>query len=99
MVSSLEIVKQAIQILEGPGSPQERLANAYRTELQYLGAETLNEKMVYELELINDELTKEEAAGDQDAIDMSANAMTDREAQELLNKIRVLYEYLANHQK
>jgi hypothetical protein len=99
MVSSLEIVKQAIQILEGPGSPQERLANAYRMELQYLGAEALNEKMVYELELINDELTKEDAAGDQDAIDMSANAMTDREAQELMIKIRVLYEYLANHQK
>ena len=99
MVSSLEILKQAIEILEGPGSPQERLAGAYRMELQYLGAESLNEKMVYELEIINDELTKEEAAGDQDAIDMSANALTDREAQEIMNKIRVLYEYLANHKK
>ena len=99
MVTSLEILKQAIEILEGPGSPQERLASAYRMELQYLGAEALNEKMVYELEIINDELTKEEAAGDQDAIDMSAKVMTDREVQELTNKIRGMYDYVANHQK
>jgi len=99
MASNYERLKRVLLFLEGPGNIQDRLASAYRTEVQYVGPEGLNEGMVYELECINDELTKVEAAGDKDTIAMSAESLTDDEAQSLANQIRNIYEYLAKQQK
>ena len=70
-MASFERLQRAVRILDGPGSIQERLASAYRTEVQYIGPEELDEPTAYLLEGLNDELTKAEAAGDLDAIDMS----------------------------
>jgi hypothetical protein len=88
-----------MNILDGPGSLQERLASAFRTELQYVGPEGLDERLVNILEMINDELTKVEADGDKDTFDMSAENMTDYEAQNLANQIRDIYRYLGEHYK
>jgi hypothetical protein len=90
MASNYEQLKRAVMILDGPGSIQERLASAYRTEVQYVGPEGLNEEMMDELEAINDGLTRGEAAGDKDTIDMSVEAMTDDEAADLADQIRNL---------
>lgn len=96
MSSSYERIRRALLILfEAPGSLQERLADAYRSELQYLGPEGLDEARLYELENINDQLTRIEASGDRDAIEMSAQALSDFEAQELVAQIKDIYEYLA----
>jgi NADH/NAD ratio-sensing transcriptional regulator Rex len=95
MTSSHERMKRAMLIMESAGSIQMRLASAYRTEVQYVGPEGLDEGAVYELETINDELTKLEAAGDKDAIDMSAESLTDDEAQALADQMRYICEYLA----
>ena len=99
MASSHERLKHAMLILEGPGTIQERLASAYRTEVQYVGPEGLDEEMVYVLETINDELTKVETAGDKDTIDMSVQDLTNSEAQGLADQMRNLYEYLGRHQE
>jgi hypothetical protein len=92
MASTHERLKQAVMILDGPGSIQERLASAYRTEVQYIGPEGLNDEMMYALEAVNDELTRVEAAGDKDTIDMSVETMTDDEAADLADQIRNLYD-------
>ena len=94
MSSNYERMKHALLILEGPGSIQERLASAYRTEVQYVGPEGLDERMVYELESINDELTKVEAMGDKDTIDMSVESLTEDEMQGLAGQMRNIYECL-----
>ena len=95
-MSSYERLQRAMIILQdGPGSIQERLASAYRTEVQYVGPEGLDEATAYLLEGINDELTKMDAAGDRDTIDMSTSSLTDAEAQELVDEIRGLREYFA----
>jgi hypothetical protein len=78
-------------ILNGEGSIQERLASAYRSEVQYVGPEGLNEEMIYSLETINDELTRVDAEGDNDTIDMSVAAMTDDDATGLADQIRNLF--------
>ena len=85
---------RAMNILDGSGPLQERLASAFRTELQYVGPEGLEEFLITELEAINDELTKVEADGDKDAIDMSAESLSESEARELVGKIRDIYHYL-----
>jgi hypothetical protein len=90
MASNYEQLKRAVMILDGPGSIQERLASAFRTEVQYVGPEGLNEEMMDALEAINDGLTSVEAAGDKDTIDMSVEAMTDDEAADLADQIRNL---------
>jgi hypothetical protein len=95
MASNYEKMKRAMLILNGPGSIQERLASAYRTEVQYVDAKGLGKEMVYELENINDQLTKEEAEGDKDTIDMSIASLIDNEAQDLVNQMRNIYDYLA----
>lgn len=79
-------------ILNGEDSIQERLASAYRSEVQYVGPEGLNEEMIYILEAINDELTRVDAEGDNDTIDMSVAAMTDDEATGLADQIRNLFD-------
>lgn len=99
MVSNYERMKHAMLILNGAGSIQERLASAYRTEVQYVGAEGIDEEMVYELENINDQLTKVEAEGDKDTIDMSVETLLDVEAQDLVNQMRNIYDYLASKEK
>ena len=99
MASNYERMKQAIVILNGAGSIQERLASAYRTEVQYVDAKGLDKEMVYELENINDQLTKVEAEGDKDTIDMSVETLLDSEAQDLVNQMRNIYDYLARKQK
>ena len=92
MASSFERLQRAIRILEfNAGSLQERLASAFRTELQYVGPEGLDETTAYELELVNDEMTKVDAEGDLDTFDMSAASMTDAEAQALLEQIKAIY--------
>lgn len=94
-MSSIERLQRAIRILDGPGSIQERLASAYRTEVQYIGPEGLDEATAFLLEGLNDELTKQEAAGDVDAIDMSTRDLTDADAQELVDQIRALHDYFS----
>lgn len=97
MASNYERMKQAMLILDnGTGSLQERLASAYRTEVLYVDAKGLDKEMVYELENINDQLTKVEAEGDKDTIDMSVETLLDVEAQDLLNQMRNIYEHLAS---
>jgi hypothetical protein len=91
MASNYEQLKRAVMILDGSGSIQERLASAYRTEVQYVGPEGLNEEMMDALEAINDGLTSVEAAGDKDTIDMSVEAMTDDEAADLVEQIRNVF--------
>lgn len=96
MATSYERLQRAIRILEfGTGSIQERLAGAYRTELQYVGPEGLDETTAYELELVNDEMTKVEAEGDLDSFDMSAQSMSDAEAQTLVQQIKAIYDTLS----
>ena len=90
MASNYEQLKRAVMILDGSGSIQVRLASAYRTEVQYVGPEGLTEEMMGALEAINDDLTRVEAAGDKDTIDMSVEAMTDDEAADLADQIRNL---------
>lgn len=97
MTSSYERLTRAMNILDGSGHIQERLASAYRTELQYVGPEGLDAEMINILEMINDELTKVMAEGDKDAIDMSTEMLTDNEAQGLVNNIRGIYQYLSQH--
>ena len=97
MSPSYERVIRAMNILDGPASIQERLASAYRTELQYVGPEGLDEKMINILEMLNDELTKVEAEGDKDTIDMSTEMLSDGDAQDLVNRIRDIYQYLSKH--
>jgi hypothetical protein len=99
MASSYEKIKRAIMILNGSGSIQERLASAYRTEVQYVGAEGLNKEMIYELENINDQLTNVEAEGDKDTIDMSVESLIESEAQDLEKQLRNIYDYLADKEK
>lgn len=53
--------------------------------------------MVNTLEMINDELTKIDAEGDKDTIDMSTEMLSDGEVQELVNQIRDIYQYLSLH--
>lgn len=97
MATSYERIQRAIRILEfGTGPLQERLASAFRTELQYVGPEGLDETTAYELELVNDEMTKVEAEGDLDAFDMSVGSMDDSEAQALVEQIRAIYGALAD---
>ncbi len=97
-MSSYELLQRAVRILDGPGSVQERLASAYRSEVQYIGPEGLNETTAYLLERLNDELTKVEAAGDLDTIDMSTRDLTDAEAQDLADQIRALRDDFARQQ-
>ena len=97
MASNYEKLISAMNILHGTGSIQERLASAYRTEVQYVGPEGLDEEMVNTLEMINDELTKVEAEGDKDSIDMSTETLADGEAQDLVNRIGDIYQYLSHH--
>jgi hypothetical protein len=99
MASNFERMKQAILILDVAGSMRERLASAFRTEVQYVDAKGLDKEMVYELENINDQLTKVEAEGDKDTIDMSVETLLDSEAQDLINQMRNIYDYLAKKQK
>jgi hypothetical protein len=99
MASNFERMKQAILILDEAGSMRERLASAFRTEVQYVDAKGLDKEMVYELENINDQLTKVEAEGDKDTIDMSVETLLDSEAQDLINQMRNIYDYLAKKQK
>lgn len=99
MASNFEKMKRAILILDGQGSLRERLASAYRTEVQYVGPEGLNTEMIYELENINDQLTKAEADGDKDTIDMSVETLVDSEAQDLERQIRNIYDHLASTRK
>ncbi len=95
MASSYERLQRAIRILEfGSGSLQERLAGAFRTELQYVGPEGLDETTAYELELVNDEMTKVEAEGDLDSFDMSVASMDDIEAQALVAQIKAICDSL-----
>ncbi len=97
-MSSYELLQRAVRILDGPGSVQERLASAYRSEVQYIGPEGLNETTAYLLERLNDELTKVEAAGDLDTIDMSTRDLTDAQAQDLADQIRALRDDFARQQ-
>ena len=99
MASNYERMKQAMLILDGTGNIQERLASAYRTEVQYVDAKGLDEEMVYELENINDQLTKVEAEGDKDTIDMSIETLLESEAKDLVNQMRNIYEYLATKEE
>jgi hypothetical protein len=99
MASNFERMKQAILILDVAGSMRERLASAFRTEVQYVDAKGLDKEMAYELENINDQLTKVEAEGDKDTIDMSVETLLDSEAQDLINQMRNIYDYLAKKQK
>lgn len=97
MSASYENVTRAMNILDGQGSIQERLASAYRTELQFVGPEGLDERMINTLEMLNDELTKIEAEGDKDTIDMSTQMLSDGDAQDLVDQIRDLFQYLSKH--
>ncbi len=99
MATSYEQLQRAIRILEfGNGSLQERLASAFRTELQYVGPNGLDETTAYELELVNDEMTKVDAEGDLDTFDMSAASMTNAEAQTLVAQIKAIYTSLSESQ-
>lgn len=92
MTTPHEQLKRAVMILDGEGDMRDRLASAYRSEVQYIGPEGLNEGMLYTLESINDELTRVDAAGDKDTIDMSVAALTDDAVTELAEQIRNLFE-------
>lgn len=92
MAGSHERLRRALRILEfGDGSIQERLAGAFRTELQYVEPEGLDETTAYELELVNDEMTKVDAEGDLDTFDMSALSMTEDEARSLVAQIKAIH--------
>lgn len=96
MATSYERLQRAIRILEfGTGSIQERLVGAFRTELQYVGPDGLDETTAYELELVNDEMTKVEAEGDLDTFDMSVASMTEPEVQTLVQQIRAVYHSMS----
>jgi len=97
MASNYEKMKRAILILNGPGSLQDRLASAYRTEVQYVDAQGLNKEMIYELENINDHLTKVEAEGNKDMIDMSVETLIESEANDLERQMLNIYEHLASN--
>lgn len=97
MASSYEKLTRAMNILDGPGCIQERLASAYRSEVQYVGPEGLDAEMINTLEMLNDELTVIRAEGDKDSIDMSTEILSDGEAQNLANQVRRIYQYLATH--
>lgn len=97
MASNYEKMKRAVFILNGAGTLPERLASAYRSEVQYVGPEGLNAEMIYELENINDQLTKIDAEGDKDTIDMSVDTLLDSEAQDLERQMRNIYDYLASN--
>ena len=99
MASNYERMKRAMLILNGPGNIQQRLTSSYRTEVQYVDAKGLDAEMVYELENINDQLTKVEAEGDKDTIDMSVETLLDSEAQDLMNQMRNIYDYLARKEE
>jgi hypothetical protein len=97
MASDYNRLTRAMNILDGPGDIREKLASAYKTEVQYIGPDGLDEDRLNALETINDELTKIEASGDKDAVDMSVENLSDDEAQQLYSLIRDIYQYLAIH--
>lgn len=96
MASNYEKMKRAILILDGPENLQARLASAYRTEVQYVDAKGLNAEMIYELEYINDQLTKVEAEGDKDTIDMSVETLIESEAKDLERQMRNIHDHLVS---
>ena len=96
MASNYQRLVRAMNILDGPGTIQERLASAYRSEIQYIGPEGLDEFLVTELEIVNDELTKIEADGDKDSIEMSTELLSDGDALQLISKIRDIYQFLGS---
>ena len=97
MASNYNRLTRAMNILDGTGNIREKLASAYKTEVQYVGPDGLDEDRLNALETINDELTKIEASGDKDMIDMSAENLSDDDAQQLYSLIRDIYQYLATH--
>ena len=96
MASTLERLYNAVRILDGgEGSARERLASAYRSEVQYIGPEGLDPTTAQELEVVNDELTKVEAEGDKDSIDMSVQGLSDRQVVDLSDQMRAVYDQLS----
>ncbi len=92
MASNYARLYKAALILTGPGSIQERLGDAFRSEVQYLNPSELPEPLRVELETIQDELTKAEASGERDRIEMSASELSDRQAADLSMQLLEVYD-------
>lgn len=95
MASNYERMYKAVAILAGPGALQERLAEAYRNEVQYVGPEGLSDLSLVELANIRDQLTRVAPQGVRDAYDASASALSDSEADELVTEMLDIYDELA----
>lgn len=92
MASNYARLYKAALILTGPGRLQERLGDAFRSEIQYLDPSVLPEPLRVELETVQDELTKIEANGEKDRIEMSANELSDRQAADLSMQLLEVYD-------
>lgn len=98
-MSNYERIYKAMTILVGAGGVRERLANAYRDEVQFLVVDDLSEIARVELETIRDELTKTEPSGESDAIDMSVGLLSEAQAEEMALELLDIYDELACHQR
>lgn len=99
MDSNYERLRKAVSILVGNGTLRERLANAFRDEFQYIDPGKFSEMSKAEFEIIRDELTKEEANGDLDAIDMSVNLLGDSQAEDYALEIVDIFDEVAKQQQ
>ncbi len=92
MAANAERLYRAVSVLVGPGTIQERLADAFRDQIQYLDPGTLPEMAVIELARIKDRLTAADPSGDLDSIDMSARVLSDADAEELAIEVLDMYD-------
>lgn len=92
MTANAERLYRAVSVLVGPGTIQERLADAFRDQIQYLDPGTLSDMAVVELARIKDQLTAAEPSGDLDSIDMSARALSEADAEELAIEVLDMYD-------
>lgn len=94
-----ERIYKAVRILIGPGPLRERLANAFRDEIQYLDKAKLSDMALVEFESMRDQLTKEEPNGDLDAIDLSCQQLSDGEIEDLSIQVLDMYSEAAKAEK
>ncbi len=92
MSSNYERLYRAVVIMSGAGTVQERLASAFRNEIQYVDASMLSEIAQVELAGIRDQLTKEDASGEKDMFDMSAATLSVDQAEELAIEVVNVYD-------
>ena len=98
MATTYDRFYKAVLILSGRGSIQERLAEAFRNELQYVPGEGLTEMTRVELAEIQDQMTRIEPSGEKDSIERSAELLSDSDAEEVASEILDIYDRLAKEQ-